>query len=243
MRVSPGILSRPGRQTHGFLPGALLLLLGVGVCPPCLWSQDPMRFEREVRELLIRNDSFREPAGQALVFTGSSSIRLWGDLPERFPGWGILNTGFGGSQASDLLFFIQPLVLDFRPGAVFVYEGDNDLAEGKRPGEVLLTLEEISRRIHERHPGIPIIFIAAKPSPSRWRFRGKFRRFNRRLERWTRNSSTCQYADVWNPMLRDGSPDESLFIEDGLHMNAAGYDIWQQVLQPLIENIPKIQNP
>ena len=71
---------------------------------------------------------------------------MWEDLQERFPGQKILNTGFGGSQASDLLYYLEPLVLAYQPKKVFIYEGDNDLAEGKRVGQVLKVLEQITRR-------------------------------------------------------------------------------------------------
>ena len=222
---------------------AFLLFLGPGLRTATLLAQDPLRFEDEVRELLVRNDSLWDPGRPALVFTGSSSIRMWDDLQERFPAHQILNSGFGGSEGTDLLFYLNPLVLAYAPERVFIYEGDNDLAEGKRPGQVIKTLEQIAGSVHVRYPGIPIIFIASKPSISRWGLRGKYRRFNRRLARWTEEDPSLHFADVWNPMLKNGTLDESLFIEDGLHMNTAGYDIWEEVLQPLIDNPVKRPEP
>ena len=168
-----------------------------------LQGQDPLRFEAEVTLMEKNMDSLWDQNTPTLVFTGSSSIRMWADLQERFPDTQILNTGFGGSQASDLLFYLGPLILKYQPEQVFIYEGDNDLAEGKRPGQVLRTFKEIVEKIHHALPGIPIVLISAKPSISRWNLKRKYRRFNRRLERWTRRDPTLLYADVWNPMLTD----------------------------------------
>ena len=37
-----------------------------------------------------------------ILFTGSSSIRMWKNLQESFPGYNVLNRGFGGSTLADL---------------------------------------------------------------------------------------------------------------------------------------------
>lgn len=220
--------------------GACLLTL---VLPNPIWAQDPLEFEQEIRSLERKYDSLWNPGRPALVFTGSSSIRMWDALQDAFPDHQILNMGFGGSQASDLLYYLDVLVLKYQPEKVFIYEGDNDLAEGKRPRRVLKDLQEVAARIRKNAPQTPIVFISAKPSLSRWHLRGKYRRFNRKLERWAGKGDALIYADVWNPMLRGRKVDVSLFIEDGLHLNELGYEIWKQVLRPLIETPSKISHP
>ena len=202
-----------------------------------------MRFEEEVRLITKKVDSLWDPGKPSLVFTGSSSVRMWEDLQDRFPDHQILNTGFGGSQASDLLFYLELLILKYRPARVFIYEGDNDLAEGKRPGQVLRSLEEIKERIHQSLPGTPIVFISAKPSISRWNLRRKYLRFNRRLLRLTERNPGLLFADVWNPMAPDRNLNESLYIADGLHMNTRGYDIWEKALSPFVGPEPKTPYP
>ena len=204
-----------------------------------LQAQDPLRFAQEVTLLKKKTDSLWDPGRPALLFTGSSSIRMWEGLQERFPGKQILNTGFGGSQASDLLFYLNPLVLDYQPEQVFIYEGDNDLAEGKRPGQVVRTLKEVREQIRQNLPGVSVVLISPKPSISRWHLRRKYRRLNRKLLRWSHRSPDLYFVDIWTPMLTGQKLDASLYIEDGLHMNASGYDIWEQALAPLIETEPK----
>jgi lysophospholipase L1-like esterase len=234
--------SKSAKAHKHSLKGLLIVLLCHGIGNG-LQAQDPLRFEEEVGLISKRIDSLWDPGRPTLVFTGSSSVRMWEDLQARFPDQQILNTGFGGSQASDLLFFLEPLILKYQPARVFIYEGDNDLAEGKRPGQVLRTLEEIKERIRQSLPGTPIVFISAKPSISRWNLRRKYRRFNRRLLRRTERDPGLLYVDVWNPMAPERKLNESLYIADGLHMNTKGYDIWEKALSPFVEPEPKTPNP
>ena len=211
----------------------LFLALAPALCFQ-LNAQDPRRFRTEIEDLAKKYDSIWNPDQATVVFTGSSSIRLWSGLDSVFSKKQIVNTGFGGSQATDLLYYLDALVLKYQPEQVFIYEGDNDLFEKKRPGQVLSTLEEITREIQARFPGIPLVLISAKPSISRWRLRGKYRRFNRRLQKMTSENDLLYFADVWNPMLNGKTLDPSLFIEDGLHMNQKGYTIWTRTLIPFL---------
>lgn len=212
----------------------LLLLHGVAG-----HGQDPRRFEAEVQALKQRTEATWNPYRPTLLFTGSSSIRLWESLDTAFPSVQIVNTGFGGSQASDLQYYLKNLVLDYNPIQVFIYEGDNDLAEGKSASRALRDMKGVVGGIRARYPGMPIVLIAAKPSLSRWKLRAKYQRFNRKLARWAASDPLLSLADVWGPMLlADGSLNKALFIEDGLHMNSAGYQIWQQVLAPFLYTNP-----
>jgi lysophospholipase L1-like esterase len=212
----------------------LLLLCGVAGS-----AQDPQRFESEVQALKQRAGATWNPYRPTLLFTGSSSIRLWKGLQDAFPGVQIVNTGFGGSQASDLQYYLKSLVLDYNPAQVFIYEGDNDLAEGKSTARVLRDMKGVVAGIRARYPGMPVVLIAAKPSISRWKLRGRYQRYNRKLARWASSDPLLRFADVWGPMLLEsGQLNTTLFIEDGLHMNSAGYQIWQQVLAPFLFTNP-----
>ena len=212
-----------------FLFGFLTVLLTfVG------YSQDPLRFKDEVAVLVKTNDSIWDDSRETIVFTGSSSIRFWKDLQQRFPSAQILNTGFGGSQGSDLLFYLDELVLHYQPKRVFIYEGDNDLAEDKKPKEVRATLLEIIDRIHHYLPQTEVVLIAAKPSLRRWELKRKYIRLNRKLNRVAKKNKNVYFADVWSVMLNKRELNDQLFIEDGLHMNALGYDLWYDVIKEYI---------
>ena len=198
------------------------------------FAQTENVFTNEVKDITVKYDSIWNSNKETIVFTGSSSVRLWGDLKEKFPGHQIINSGFGGSQASDLLFFIDELILSYNPKKVFIYEGDNDLWAKKSPTDVLNTTAEIIRRIKAKNASTQVILISAKPSISRWKIRNKYRRLNRKMNRFAKSDPTLFYVDVWKPMLNKRKLKTDIFIEDGLHMNQKGYDIWYDAMKDLV---------
>jgi lysophospholipase L1-like esterase len=198
-------------------------------------AQDPLRFAQEIEQLNDLKIERWNPYKPTVIFTGSSSIRMWRNVQEVFPEFQVINTGFGGSHASDLIYYLDELVLNYNPVKTFIYEGDNDLASGKSVRRTLKDLGAVVTGIRQRNPGMSIVLISAKPSISRWKFRNKYQRFNRKIASWAAHYSNLEFADVWHPMmLESGQLNESLFIEDGLHMNALGYRIWQTTLAPFV---------
>ena len=198
------------------------------------FAQTENVFTKEVKDITVKYDSIWDSSKETIVFTGSSSVRLWRKLEQEFPNHQIVNSGFGGSQASDLLLFMDELILSYNPKKVFIYEGDNDLWADKSPADVLDTTAEIIRRIKSKNPATEVILIAAKPSISRWKIRGKYKRLNKKMERFTKNDPQLYYVDVWKPMLNKRKLKTDIFIEDGLHMNQKGYDIWYEAMKDLV---------
>lgn len=198
------------------------------------FAQEANEFEEDVLALGKKYDTLWDRSRESLVFTGSSSIRLWDNLQEYFPEHQIINTGFGGSEASDLLEFLDELVLKYQPVKVFIYEGDNDLQRKKKPGEVLKTTIEIIAQIKKTGTTSSIVLISAKPSIERWNLRRKYRRLNRKFKKLCKSDPVLEFANVWDPMLNGKRLKEDLFVEDGLHMNLKGYQIWYQVISMFV---------
>ena len=208
----------------------LIFLTGVFV-----QAQDPLRFAEEVSLIQKKYDTLWVPSRETIVFTGSSSVRIWNDLQERFPAVQIVNSGFGGSEASDLLAYTDDLILKYQPRKVFIYEGDNDLNSNKKPSAVLSDIKAIVSRIQADRPDTKIVLIAAKPSIARWHLKRLYKRLNRKMKGLAKKEDHLAYADVWRPMLQGRKVKQDIFINDGLHMNAKGYDIWYTILQPFME--------
>ncbi len=194
-------------------------------------AQMKPNFSEEVEAITSKYESFTRDGHKIVVFTGSSSIRLWDGLERSFPDHRIINTGFGGSESSDLLRYIEPLVLDYRPEKVFIYEGDNDLSYRKKPNRILRNIRRIIDRIQGEFHETEVVLISAKPSPERWNLRRRFLRLNRKFEKLAQRTSRVKYADVWKVMLLEDEVDDSLFTDDGLHMNEKGYALWYEVLK------------
>ena len=198
-------------------------------------AQDPARFADEVVDIQKKYDTLWDNSKETIVFTGSSSVRIWHDLQERFPKHQIVNSGFGGSQASDLLHYTHELILKYRPEKVFIYEGDNDIADGKSSKEIINNISSIVEKVRAQDATTEIVLIAAKPSIARWNLKRDYKRLNRNFRKLSRRDVQMNYADVWKPMLTKGKVKEELFIEDGLHMNTLGYEIWYEALKSYVK--------
>ncbi len=198
-------------------------------------AQDPVRFKEQVEEIHEKYDTLLDPSKETIVFTGSSSIRIWHDLQNRFPEHQIVNSGFGGSHASDLLFYLDDLILRYKPKKVFIYEGDNDINAKKKPNGIIETTQRIIDGIRKNDPSTEIVLIAAKPSIARWKLKRKYKRLNRKFKKLAQEDGLLEYADVWKPMLDSRKVKQDIFIEDGLHMNAKGYEIWFGVMKEYLQ--------
>ncbi len=198
------------------------------------FAQDPFRFEKEVYNLIEGDKKVNKK--NLILFTGSSSIRMWKDLQSDFPKHNVLNRGFGGSEMSDLLYYAKSLIINYHPSCVFIYEGDNDINAGKSWAEILATADKLLTQLRAQLPAsVKIIFISAKPSVARWHLKPKYEEFNRQLNLWTTTRKNVLYADVWTPMLdSNGEVLKDIFVGDNLHMNRKGYDIWKRVIEKML---------
>lgn len=189
---------------------------------------DPHRFDEDIDTF---SDLMVKEGEDMSVFTGSSSIRFWEALDSDCSDMKVVNTGFGGSQMSDLLYFLDQTVLRFNPSRVYIYEGDNDIAAEQDPEDILNTARHITKRIWGANSRTEIYFISAKPSPARWSYKQQYLKFNALLKDYCNSNGKLHYIDVWDIMLDDeGRPLPEIFIADSLHMNRKGYDIWNDVI-------------
>ena len=212
-------------KNYNFAFLAVLLFISTTV-----FAQDPTRFKGQVEK--IHQDNPIQENLNSIVFTGSSTIRMWKSLQEDFPQHNVINAGFGGSQASDLLYYIDELILDYKPSKVFIYEGDNDISSGKSTDEILMTFNLITSKIHEALPETEIVIISPKPSVARWKLADQYLELNKKLKKFTKSEKYMKYADLWKPMLnKDKEPMDDIFIKDNLHMNEKGYAIWAKTIK------------
>ena len=199
-------------------------------------AQDPARFKDQVTELFNAEYDFGSDK-KLVVFTGSSSVRMWNDVQERFPEYNIINNGFGGSHFSDLLYYYDELITKHTPDYLFIYEGDNDVAGDKSTSRIKKDAKILVKKLKRDLPSTKVIFISPKPSIKRWHLKKQYEKVNRKLQKLCRKSENVEFADVWTAMLdTDGMVYNDIFLEDDLHMNKKGYDIWTQVLAGFLEN-------
>lgn len=176
-----------------------------------------------------------------VLFVGSSTIRLW-PTAERFPDLPVINRGFGGSQIFQVNRYVQELVVKHKPRVVVFYAGDNDINAGRTSDQVLDDYRKFVLAVLAARRDTTVIFLAIKPSLARWALWPKMQEANQRIKLWSegfssenRGTSRLMFLDLASEMLGpDGKPQPRFYVEDGLHMTAAGYDLWTSRLAPLL---------
>ena len=228
--------SPTARRAHSRLGMAAVLQVGLLLATvPAVAAEypDPERYRAAIDAFAAVEET--PPAG-AIVATGSSSMRGWhGRIAEDLAPLTIVRRGFGGSNMADVSHFVGELVLRHKPRAVLLYEGDNDAALGATPAEILAHFDAFVAAVHEALPEARVYILAVKPSLARWHLWPIMQATNAGLVERAAADARLTFIDVATPMLNEaGTPKPDLFIADGLHMNGAGYDIWREVVRPVL---------
>jgi len=204
-------------------------------------APDFSRWEKSMTEFEGRDKSTPQGEGKVL-FIGSSSIRMWKTLAEDMAPHAVINRGFGGSQIEDSIHFADRIIFPYKPSAIFIYAGDNDIAAKKTPERVARDFKRFHALIQTEMPGTPVYFIAIKPSRRRWEMWPDMLKANALIERYISQSKNAVYVDTSSPMLdENGEVMNKLFIEDMLHMNAEGYSIWTSIVKPRLDAMSLIK--
>ena len=188
-------------------------------------------------EQFKKQDALNPPAANAILFLGSSSFRKWTDVSDYFPGYTIINRGFGGSAFPDVIRYAADIIYPYHPRQVVIYCGDNDLAssDSVTADTVFERFRVLFEAIRSNLPGENIVFVSIKPSPSRVRLMDKMEKANLLIQTYLSINGHASFVDVFHKMLNpDGSIMAELFLEDKLHMNAKGYAIWQKAIAPYL---------
>ncbi|HEY1021700.1 MAG TPA: GDSL-type esterase/lipase family protein, partial [Flavisolibacter sp.] len=179
-----------------------------------------------------------KPAAQPILLIGSSSFTRWNDVQEHFPGYTIINRGFGGSQLTDVIRYFYEIVMPYAPKQVVIYCGENDFAASPNlPSEtVVQRFKTLFGMIRQNYPQATIHFVSMKPSPSRVALLDKFQQANKKIHDFLKSQKNDGFIDVYGAMLdASGKVRTDIFVSDNLHMNAEGYRIWQKIIHPYLK--------
>lgn len=223
------------RPATAAILGALVLVAALPSRLPAQDGPDPARWESQIRA--FEDADLMDPPGHGgIVFTGSSSIRLWTTLREDFAGLPVANRGFGGSMLPEVTAVLERIIIPRRPALVVLYCGTNDLHAGRSADQVVGDFRAFVRTLHEALPVTRIAFISIAPNPARWSELAAQRAANRGIAEFIRTDARLAYIDVATAMLgEDGRPKPDIYVEDGLHMNARGYALWTPIVRPFLE--------
>jgi lysophospholipase L1-like esterase len=201
-----------------------------------LHAQQGFPFDNEIKAFK-HQDSLDFPPKNGILFIGSSSIRKWTDLEQRFAGKPVIKRGVGGCTLEQLIDYYTPYILfPYHPKKVFVYAGENDIAAGKSGQFVFEDFEKLWVLINKQLPDASIYFMSIKLSPSRAQYFEEVVKANSLIKNYLANKPNSTFIDVDTVILKPNStdPDPALFQQDMLHLNSKGYDRWQQVLESYV---------
>lgn len=183
-------------------------------------------------------DSSHFPPTHAIVFVGSSSFTKWKDVHNYFPGFSIINRGFGGSTLVDVIRYAPEIIFPYKPTQVVIYCGENDLASSDTVTARLVfeRFKNLFFSIRKNIPQAKITYVSMKPSPSRRKLMPKMQQGNAMIKSFLRQQPNSSFINVFFHMLdANGQPLKTIYLPDSLHMNAKGYDIWQKIIRPYLK--------
>lgn len=213
---------------------ALLLSVFISIFTLRIFSQPP--FYNEIRAFKIK-DSIKPPPKHAILFVGSSSFQKWKDVQAYFPGYTIINRGFGGSSLPDVIRYADEVIFPYQPKQIVIYCGENDFAgDSTLPADSVFerfkTLFEI---IRQKMPVVPVDYISIKPSPSRRQYWSRMIEANALIKNYIGTQQHTSFINVFDLMMNaNHEPKPEIFLNDSLHMNAKGYKIWQGAIKPYL---------
>lgn len=194
----------------------------------------PEQWQAEIAGL-VAGKGAHPPPQHAVLFVGSSSIRLWTTLAEDFPAVPTIDRGFGGSMIADSTYYADRIIIPYHPKLIVFYAGDNDIAEGHTPLQVIDDFKAFVARVRRDLPNVAMAYLSIKPSVARVTMWPKMHAANDGIENWAHTQKDVIFVDVTAKMLdAQGKPRPELLREDGLHMRPAGYAIWIDALKPVL---------
>lgn len=203
-------------------------LLAADKTPVEKWEKDILAFEAA--------DKTNPPPAGAVLFIGSSTIRLWKTLVEDFPEYRVINRGFGGSQISDSVYFADRIVIPYKPKMIVFYAGGNDINAGKTPEQVADDFRAFVEKVRSKLPDVRIAFMASGPSIKRWAQVDKQRKLNQLVKDYIGKAANLDYIDAFDVFLgKDGQPRPELFAPDRLHNSPEGYKIRVSLVKPYLD--------
>jgi glycerophosphoryl diester phosphodiesterase len=203
------------------------------------WENDIQKFEQ-----LDKNEKYSK---DAILFAGSSSIRLWTTLEKDMAPYPVIQRGFGGSKLSDLAVYAGR-IFDPHPCRAIVIFIANDISgsdQDKTPREVAGLFRNVLKTIRKTHPETPVFWIAVTPTPLRWKVWPEIVKANILIKDICENQKNTYFIRTDYAFLnKSGQPINEFFRDDKLHLTEKGYAVWTEVIKKELMKVipfPKVE--
>jgi hypothetical protein len=220
-------------MTRNFL---LIVLLLIVSCAPLnkyrelpevkAWESDIEKFEKL--------DISKSYPSDAILFAGSSSIRLWSTIGKDMLPYNVIQRGYGGAKLSDFVVYADRIIYPHPCQAIVIFIG-NDISgndDDKSPLEVSQLFKKTLYIIRRKFIDMPVFWISITPTPARWRVWPEIKEANEMIREICSKHRNTYYIDTEKYFLSSsGLPKSDLFGTDRLHLNADGYTIWSGIIK------------
>jgi lysophospholipase L1-like esterase len=217
-----------------------LALFSIASCAtlPEKYIAGKAEWESSIQELEARDQQESYP-DDAILFVGSSSIRLWSTIATDMAPYVPIQRGYGGARFTDMIHFTERLVAPHQVQAVVCFVANDiagDPARDISPKEVLKVFRYFVRQVRDIHPNVPIFQIAITPTPSRWAHYSRIAEANELMKEYCEKTDNLFFINTVPAYLDvQGQPRPELFVKDMLHLNRAGYDLWRDQIKPVLD--------
>jgi lysophospholipase L1-like esterase len=202
-------------------------------------DQANKKWAEEIAKLEARDKSESYP-DDAILFIGSSSIRMWKGLDEDIAPYRGINRGYGGARYSDLAVFAQRLITPHKYAAAVVFVA-NDIV-GKPADTPLDELDRLVRHIvdvsKKHQPDAPVLIVEITPTESRFAAYPQIRKANFVLREIALTEPGVFLVETNDYYLTpDRKPIADYFLDDRLHQNPTGYELWGSLIKRELDEV------
>ncbi len=214
----------------------LLIILSILSCSPLrVYREDPevKAWEPEIAKF-EQLDIDKSYPSDAILFAGSSSIRLWSTIGKDMLPYNVIQRGYGGAKLSDFAVYADRIIYPHPSSAIVLFIA-NDISgsdKDKSPLEVSQLFRKTLYIIRRKYSDTPVFWIGITPTAARWHVWPEIKEANQMISRICQNHRNTYYVDTEKAFLTSsGLPDNNLFLDDRIHLNDDGYRVWAAIIK------------
>ena len=220
-------------MVRNFLLIALLLIVSCAPLNKYRELPEVKAWESEI-EKFEQLDISKSYPSDAILFAGSSSIRLWSTIGKDMLPYNVIQRGYGGAKLSDFVVYADRIIYPHPCRAIVIFIA-NDIAgndNDKSPLEVSQLFRKTLYIIRRKFKDTPVFWISVTPTPARWKVWPEIKEANEMIKEICAKHRNTYFVETEKYFLTSsGIPRSDLFIADRLHLNADGYAIWAEIIR------------
>jgi hexosaminidase len=174
-----------------------------------------------------------------VIFLGNS-ITSGGHWSELFNDLKVKNRGISGDVTGGILLRLDE-VTGREPAKIFLLIGTNDLSRGIPIDTICGNIALIIERINLETPGtslflqsiLPVNDEVGKQFHGHKKKSGEIIIVNERLKKMSAENGLV-YVDLFASFANSEGKLDSLYTNDGLHLNGAGYQLWKSIVEKYV---------